>query len=46
MESMQSSLLMLSRTMSSMGAYYRWEQDWRLFHQNPFEMKSPNEFII
>lgn len=46
MASMQSSLLTLSRTMSFMVAYYRWEQDWRLFRQNLYEMKSPNEFII
>ena len=46
MVSMQSSLLTLSRITSFMVAYYKWEQDWRLFHQNPFEMKSPNEFII
>ena len=43
MGSMQSSLLMLSRTMSSMGAYYRWEQDWRLSHLIPFDTKWHNE---
>ena len=46
MASMQSSLLTLSRTTSSLLAYYRWEQDWRLFRQNLFEMKSLNECKI
>ena len=44
--SMQSSLLTLSRTTSFMVAYYRWEQDWKLFHQNLYVTKWLNECRI
>ena len=46
MASMQSCLLMWNQTTSFMVAYYKWEQAWRLFHQNLYEMKLPNEFMI
>ena len=44
--SMQSSLFTLSQTTSSLGAFFRWVLDWRLFHQNQFEIKWLNECKI